>query len=665
MDIKQKLINSFEILAKDEALRKDNHYVFKIRMYRKAAQAFKMESNEVITLDNAYKVLGKVFKNPTKIKNKTRELLETGKISAVEKAKDNPITKAIKILSSVPLVGPVKAKKLVNENKIMTVNDLKKRSELLTDKQKIGLKYYDELIDKETLEAVRIPRKEIEKFEKMIPRYNDVEFDICGSYRRKLETSGDIDVLFTGSKTSYKKIIQDLKTKGILKESLSDGVTKWMGFGKVEKLHRRIDIMYIKAEEYPFALMYFTGSKEFNESFRGYCRKKGYTLNEHRIESLDGKQIKNTFHKEEDIFKFVEVPYIKPENRNAGKFKLPVIKSSSIVTMMNDTTIKGPSLHIDCLKGKGMGGYSIQEIRDYATAKRINSSGTKKEICNRLFKQNDMSNNKNLINVSKGVLLAQEYKNNIDPSGYIASEKYDGIRAIWTGKYLKSRTNKIIHAPKWFTDKLPKNHALDGELFINRGAFERTTSIVAKKEPVNTEWRNIKFMIFDVPDIKEPFNKRIEQIENIVAKINRNAVKATKHYLLKNRNHMKEIYNDIVSKGGEGIMLRKATSMYEQKRSKDLLKVKPKYDAEAEILNMIEGKGKDKNSLGALKVKLLKNETKEFKIGTGFTKQLRNNIWKNKNKYIGDVVTFEYKGLTKYGIPRHPAFKRFRVNKNV
>ena len=125
------------------------------------------------------------------------------------------------------------------------------------------------------------------------------------------------------------------------------------------------------------------------------------------------------------------------------------------------------------------------------------------------------------------------------------------------------------------------------------------------------------------------------------------------------------MFNNIISKNGEGIMLRDPNSLYEQKRSKSLLKVKPTDDAEAIIIDMIEGKGKDEGSMGAMKMQTVKLPYIEFRIGTGFTQAMRKSFWKQKNNMKGNTVTFTHKGLTAKGVPRHPAFMRLKVDKNI
>ena len=104
------------------------------------------------------------------------------------------------------------------------------------------------------------------------------------------------------------------------------------------------------------------------------------------------------------------------------------------------------------------------------------------------------------------LLLAHMYdkkKHNID--GWYASEKLDGVRAYWDGKKLWSKQRNIINAPEFWIKNLPKNHHLDGELYIGRKQFEKISSIVRKKEPIDDEWKMIKYYIFDIPSINKQF----------------------------------------------------------------------------------------------------------------------------------------------------------------
>ena len=614
--MKNKIVKEFQTLINGVSATRPTGWQFKIGMYRKAQKAFK-NANNVRSKNEARAILLTKFKNPESMLEKIAQLFNKGHMNAVSKFNEDPQISAIKLLSSVPHIGIVKARKLVQDHSIKTVNELKQKTNLLNGQQQLGLKYYNQLINKNTLNAKRIPRNEIEHFEKkfanIVKKYG-MTYTITGSYRRGAKSSGDIDILLTGSKNNMPQLIDELKSLNILAEHFSYGAKKWMGIGILDKLPRRVDIMYTPRSTYAFALLYFTGSQEFNEQMRGYARKKGYTLNEHRIENLDSKETKlnKTFEKEEDIFNFLEIPYIIPENRNEGKFSFPVI------------SVKLPS--------------SVKQNRNVGSV---------------------------VYNVSKGVTLADVYKpEKHNPIGMFMSEKYDGERAVWNGRELRSRTNKKIYAPEWFIQNFPKDYALDGELFTTRGGFQKTMSIVKKYEPIHSEWKYVSFKVFDIPNISEPYEQRYIKLKTIVDNICATMchIDYVRQIKVTSKEEMNKMYKQVLEKGGEGLMLRSASMMYTPKRTKDLLKVKPIEDSEAIITNMTEGTGKDSGRMGALVVHLKNNVSKKFKIGTGFTDALRQNFWNKKNSYIGKTVTFTHKGLTNAGKPRHAAYLRLRNN---
>jgi DNA ligase-1 len=78
------------------------------------------------------------------------------------------------------------------------------------------------------------------------------------------------------------------------------------------------------------------------------------------------------------------------------------------------------------------------------------------------------------------------------------SEKSDGIRARWTDSKLITRNTNIINTPAWFVKSFPPQ-TLYGELWLARNSFDKTASIVLRDTP-SEDWRNIKFMLFDLPE---------------------------------------------------------------------------------------------------------------------------------------------------------------------
>ncbi len=255
---------------------------------------------------------------------------------------------------------------------------------------------------------------------------------------------------------------------------------------------------------------------------------------------------------------------------------------------------------------------------------------------------------------SPRALLAGVANADIDPTPYLVSEKYDGVRALWDGKALRTRAGNVIAAPAWFIAKLPQR-PLDGELWIGRGQFEKLSGAVRKTVPVDDEWRQIKYMIFELPDVQGTFAERYEQIKRVVAQAGFPQLVAVEQFRLPDNAALKRKLAEIVGAGGEGLMLHRADAPYVTGRNDALLKLKPLNDAEATVIGHIPGKGKYTGKMGALRVETA--DGKRFQIGTGFTDAVRGNP-----PAIGTVITFTYRGLTKNGLPRFASYLRVRAN---
>jgi DNA ligase-1 len=253
-------------------------------------------------------------------------------------------------------------------------------------------------------------------------------------------------------------------------------------------------------------------------------------------------------------------------------------------------------------------------------------------------------------------MLAHDWnkKGQPDPKGYWASEKYDGLRALWDGENFYSRNGKIFHAPQWFKDTLP-NTPLDGELWLERSVagYQKAVSAVRKKVG-GKEWENITYMVFDIPTSTEPFEK-------VQAKLKRMNLgrygEVVPQYKVKSKSDMLKHYEAALAEGAEGIMLREPGSRYTATRSASLLKVKPEDTAEAVVTGYQEGTGKHQGRMGAVHVYLLGDKSKVFKIGTGFKDYQR-----ESPPPIGSIVEFKFNDKTARGIPRFPAFLRIRTD---
>ncbi|MEM5532250.1 DNA ligase [Pseudoalteromonas arctica] len=252
------------------------------------------------------------------------------------------------------------------------------------------------------------------------------------------------------------------------------------------------------------------------------------------------------------------------------------------------------------------------------------------------------------------VLLAKVYNEtkHYDVNKYLVSEKYDGVRAIWTGTQFVTRKGNIINAPSWFTAPLP-NVWLDGELWTKREHFSALSGIVRTKKTNNHDWQTITYKVFDMPDENLPFSTRYKNYNELITSLNSPHISVVVQYSFTNNEQLTEYFENITKQGGEGVMLHLASAKHSNGRSNALLKLKPYLDAEAVVIAHLPGKGKYQGMLGALRVKTAQGQV--FSIGTGFSDAER-----SAPPEIGSTVTYRFHGLTKNGLPRFASFLRVR-----
>jgi DNA polymerase/3'-5' exonuclease PolX len=294
--------------------------------------------------------------------------------------------------------------------------------------------------------------------------------------------------------------------------------------------------------------------------------------------------------------------------------------------------------------------------------------------------------------------LSKELGINEPPLNWWASEKWDGIRALWDGEKMVSRGSGLgnpkvyTYVPSWFISILPPGIALDGEIWIGRGMFQATGKLsnikpgssYSQKE-IDDIWSGkngnpVIFKVFDVPGYKGAFEKRMTYLQTIVQDRktcweqieyqNKNIypLQFTEQIKINSMEQLVNLYKMLTSNGAEGIMLRAPGSPYEEKRSKYMLKYKIKEDAECIVRGYLPGEGRLQGMLGALRCEMINNGnvTGVFSnIGTGFTDIERKyyNIPGSKEYIpIGAIVSFSYMEMTDDGVPRHPVFRGLRFD---
>lgn len=297
---------------------------FKARAYQKAQETI-IGYKENITNPSQLNGLPNIGKS---IINNLTIYFNTGTLDILEKDKNNPIN----ILSNIYGIGPKKAQELCN-NGITSIEILRENQHLLNDIQKIGLIYYEDILE-------RIPRNEIEEYKKIFlknfsSKGQDNLMEIVGSYRRGLSSSGDIDVILTSQNNNnlLNEFVDNLLEENIILHILSRGPTKCLVIAKLPgyQFARRVDFLYTNKNEFPFALLYFTGSKYFNTVMRSIALENGYTMNEHGIYHIINKKkgpiVDKIFIDEKDIFDFLNLEFKEPHQRINGN---DIIKKTNI-----------------------------------------------------------------------------------------------------------------------------------------------------------------------------------------------------------------------------------------------------------------------------------------------------------------------------------------------
>lgn len=296
------LIRNLEIIKSYEIY---NNEIYKIKAYTNAINNIIINQDKLTSIDKFDNIEG----IGTSILQKIYEFYLTGKIAYIEKNINNDkIYNFKQQLLDIHGIGHVNAKKIIDSG-ITNIEQLKQNYHILNDKQQIGLKYYDDI--KQT-----IPLDEYKKHVNIIKKdlnKSKLTFDFVGSYRRGSKIMGDIDVLIMENDNfNLKDYISKLIDNNYIIDVLASGKNKFMGIVKIKNNPaRRLDILIAPVNEYYYSLLYFTGSYLFNIGLRHYVKTKfNLSLSEHGFN-------KNVpVNSEEDIFKYLNLKYVKPIDRN-------------------------------------------------------------------------------------------------------------------------------------------------------------------------------------------------------------------------------------------------------------------------------------------------------------------------------------------------------------
>ena len=235
-------------------------------------------------------------------------------------------------------------------------------------------------------------------------------------------------------------------------------------------------------------------------------------------------------------------------------------------------------------------------------------------------------------------MLARHYDYR-NPRGYWLSQKIDGCRAVFDGENFISRSGKIFPAPAEMKEAMPKGMMLDGEIHGGIGTFQATVGRIRRGD-----WHGLRYALFDVINA-EPFEARQATLKALQLPT---WCEVLTHTRCASRAHLDDYEATILEKGGEGVILRKPQSLYQHRRSSDLMKLKRSQSAEAVVIDHAKGHGKHAGRCGAI---VAEYQGRLFKLGTGLSDEQRENP-----PAVGELVTFSFFELTAGGVPRFPVF---------
>src|SRR5712692_5725722 len=311
---------------------------FKIRAYANAARSIETWGGNLADLQDE-EALAKIPGIGKAIAAKIKELASTGSLKYVEELRAE-FPAAILELFSIPGLGAKKIKALYEQLKISSIEQLR---EACASGRVARLPGFGETTQEKLCQAIEQRSKHVGSFQfgqiaseaealraDLAAQPDALHVDLAGSYRRRREIVRDVDLVVAAKKP---ETITQFFIKHPLVESLiAQGSTKTS-----VRLRSGIqcDLRVVSLAEYPFALNYFTGSKEHNIEMRSRSLQRGWTLNEYRLAKLPpdpnvraGRAKKKPAAKipkvneEADLYRSLGLDFVPPELReNCGEFE--------------------------------------------------------------------------------------------------------------------------------------------------------------------------------------------------------------------------------------------------------------------------------------------------------------------------------------------------------
>lgn len=338
---------------------------FKIRAYRQGAETVRNFDGEIVKLAEENELKG-IKGVGDALQDKLHELASTGKLEFHEKLRAE-FPAGLFELFDLQGLGPKKVKALYESLGVSSVADLKAACEAKTVETLAGFgaKTQTKILEAIALKATFSDRfllglvsplvEEILEQLRMHPEISRVA--VAGSFRRGKETVHDLDFLV--STKEPKLVCEDFTTLSQVESVIVCGDTKT---SVRLKNGLQCDLRAVSNAQFPFALQYFTGSKEHNVSIRGLALKQGFSLNEYGLTPTTEFAVVPEVNDEADIYQSLGLDFIQPELRE-NRGEIEAAADHQLPTLINLEQLRG-TFHNHTAASDGI--HSLEAMADEA-----------------------------------------------------------------------------------------------------------------------------------------------------------------------------------------------------------------------------------------------------------------------------------------------------------
>ena len=433
---------------------------FRVRAYRNAARTLGQLSKNVDEMVREGEDLTRLEGIGEDLAGKIEEIVNTGTLEQLEELKRELNPEMVRMLE-VASLGPRRVKKLYDALGINNLKDLKEAAQKkkIREIEGFGKKTEEKILTElqEMGEEKRTLLKEAEEVAEAFYSYLQKsegigQIEVAGSYRRRKETVGDLDILVSLAGKDNNRVMEHFVGYEDITEIISKGETK----SSVRlKSGIQVDLRAVEKESFGAALLYFTGSKAHNIEVRKLALERGYKISEYGVFEGETQVAGET---EEGVYQKLDMPWIPPQLReNQGEIK--AARENSLPSLITWKDIQG-DLHTHSTRTDGRNtikemveaarkqGYSYMAVTEHSKRVRMVNGLDEKGLLEQIEEIKELNSTLEGFRVLAGIEVDILYDGSLDLEGEVL-EKCDLVVASVHYNRNMSReamTNRILKA---------------------------------------------------------------------------------------------------------------------------------------------------------------------------------------------------------------------------